>query len=467
MAHSVNDDIQSTDANLVNQLAIILRTAHIHSTNNVAFAKAASKFITIINGKLRKETALALELRGDFFYLNDSRIRYSPKYFFNFNYLAREFRKIELGKINFIDKLVLEDAKTFIYSIVETDFMHESFRALSNRLSELAAIDVEKLKEIITDEEVDVRKMVKKTYFNAVHYVKGVFSKINKGESVEVKRAKRVVSAVVNAITEHEQILMGMTALKDYDEYTYFHSANVSILSVALGRRMGMSRNMLTELGIAALFHDIGKIDVPNEVLNKPSNLLEAEWKTMQKHPIWGVKSLLKMRSIDDLTIRSSMVAFEHHMNLNHSGYPRLKKQYDLDFFSRIVSIADRYDAMTSSRVYSRISMPLDKALGIMMEKTGDEIDPLLFKFFINMVGMYPIGTLVGLDSKELGLVFENDQASLLRPRVMLITDNQGNWIKGHVVDLNEKDDTGQHLRTIMKTVDANKYKINLAEYLM
>jgi hypothetical protein len=144
-----------------------------------------------------------------------------------------------------------------------------------------------------------------------------------------------------------------------------------------------------------------------------------------------------------------------------------VRKYRELDFYSRIVSVVDQYDAMTSSRVYSRIPLAPDKALSIMMERAGTQLDPLLFKFFINMVGVFPIGTLVMLDTKELGLVYESDVVFADRPRVMIIIDGKGERVSGPVVNLTEKDGTGRYYRSIVKTLDPNKYKINLAEYLL
>jgi hypothetical protein len=122
---------------------------------------------------------------------------------------------------------------------------------------------------------------------------------------------------------------------------------------------------------------------------------------------------------------------------------------------------------MTSSRVYSRIPMSPDKALSVMMERSGVDLDPLLFKFFINMVGVFPIGTLVMLDTKELGLVYESNAVFADRPRVLIIIDNKGKKVRGLVVSLAEKDEKGRYLRSIVKILDLNKYKINLAEYLL
>jgi HD-GYP domain-containing protein (c-di-GMP phosphodiesterase class II) len=292
-------------------------------------------------------------------------------------------------------------------------------------------------------------------------------TKIRSGEKINIKKAKRVVESMVDHILEQENLLVGMTAIKEYDEYTYHHSVNVSILSIALGQRLGLNKKILTELGLVALFHDMGKIDVPSELLNKATNFTEDEWRLIRMHPIWGVKAILKIRGVDTTSVRSSIVAFEHHLNYDLSGYPRVRKYGELDFYSRLVSLADQYDAMTSSRVYSRIPLSPDKALSIMMERAGSQLDPLLFKFFINMVGVFPIGTLVMLDTKELGLVYESNVVFADRPRVLIIIDSNGLRVSGPVVNLTEKDETGRYYRSIVKTLDPNKYKINLAEYLL
>jgi HD-GYP domain-containing protein (c-di-GMP phosphodiesterase class II) len=179
------------------------------------------------------------------------------------------------------------------------------------------------------------------------------------------------------------------------------------------------------------------------------------------------VRVILNLKGIDNTSMRTAIVAFEHHLHLDMSGYPKLSQPLDLDFYSKIVSLADQYDAMTSSRVYSRIPMAPDKALSIMMERAGTQLHPILFKFFINMIGVFPIGTLVLLDTKELGLVYQGNTMFQDRPRVLIIMDSSGNRVKGHTVDLTEKDAAGRYIRTIIKTTDPNKYRINLAEYLL
>jgi len=295
--------------------------------------------------------------------------------------------------------------KAFIQAFIVSASSETPYDSIREGVSGVGGISVDRLKKIVEEDFLDMRKMIKKTYFNAVSYSRGIINKIKSGEKVNIKKAKRIIESMVDHILEEEQILLGMTAIKNYDDYTYYHSVNVSILSIALGQRLGLSRKLLTELGMAALFHDIGKMEIPSEVLNKPTNFTDDDWAIIKKHPVWGVKALLKLKKLDDITIRAAVVAFEHHQHVDYSGYPRVRKRLELDLFSRIVCFADQYDAMTSARVYSRIPMSPDKALSIMMERYGTQLDPLLFKFFINMIGVFPIGTLVMLDSKELGLV--------------------------------------------------------------
>ncbi len=460
-------EIAKSAKDIINFLAVFIRTAHIHDPGNIAVLTAIDRFITTVNPLIMNCKTLTLELIGEFFYLNEARVRYSMEYLLNFDFLSREFKKLGLGSITIRGAITSEDVQVFLKAFMAAPFSANSFDALSEGIADLDTLSVGPLKKIKEEGEFDVRKHVKKTYFDAVSFTKGVINKIKSGERVSIKKAKRVVESMVDMILEQEELLLGMTAIKDYDEYTYHHSVNVSILSVALGQRIGLSRKTLTDLGLIALFHDIGKIEIPAEILNKPTNFSDDEWKMIKRHPFWGVRAILKLKGLDYTSIRTAIVAFEHHLNYDMSGYPKISIPLELDFFSKIVSLADQYDGMTSARVYSRIPMAPDKALSLMMERAGTQLDPLIFKFFINMIGVFPIGTLVLLDTKELGLVYGGNTMFQDRPRVLIIIDSHGKRIEGQVVDLTEKASSGKYLRTIVKTMDPNKYRINLAEYML
>lgn len=462
----MSEEVLKPSRNALNNLAIILRTSQIHDSDNVAVINQMERFISLVNTILEKEKIMQIDIIGEFFYINDSRVKYTVEYLLNFDFLMRELKKRDVGTIIFKNKLNIDDIKLFTRSFISAGFSQEPFDVFLNMISGLKNIVIARLKRVQEDESTDMRKIVKKTYFNAVSFSKGVMNRIRSNEAVNVKKAKRIVESMVDLILEDEHLLIGMTSIKDYDEYTYHHSVNVSVLSIAIGQRIGLNRRALNELGLAALFHDTGKVYVPHEILNKPTSFTDEEWNIMKRHPEWGVKSVLRLKSFDPFLVRSAIVAFEHHLNYDYTGYPKVKNTGLQDLYSRIVTIADQYDAMTSSRVYSRIPLPPDKALSILIDRSGTQIDPLLLKFFINIVGVFPLGSLVFLDTGELGIVYQSNPIFVDRPRVRVLIDSTGTK-RDYIVDLSEKDSSGKFIRSIVKTLDYNKYKINLAEYFM
>lgn len=451
---------------LINQLAVVLRSAEVHHVKNIAVGKAINTFVDLIGEFASEEGDFILELRGDFFFVNEFRIRYSSEVMINFDYLVRLFRNLELGTIIIKSSTGANDILLLTEAIIKAPAT-DPCEAIQQKISHAGNIVVYRLKQVAEGDLLDARKMVKRSYFKAVSFTQGIMSKVQEGEKISIKKAKRMIVSLVDHIIDQEQLLLGMTTIKNYDEYTYHHCVNVSILSVALGQRIGLNMRQLTELGMVALFHDIGKLDIPSDILNKPSRLSEDEWQVIRTHPIGGTRILLKMRNLDFISIRSAIVSFEHHRHYNNAGYPRVKKALPLDLFSRIVSIADQYDAMTSARVYSRTPMTPDRALNLMIKQSGKQLDPLLLQFFINMIGIYPAGTLVVLDSRELGLVYECNPGFVDRPRILIIADNLGNPVEAFAFDLLEKNSGGDYAKSIIRTMDAAKWDINIAQYLL
>jgi len=456
---------------IINLLAVLLRNIQLYHMNNLTVQTSLHKLLSALKELFHDEESLTVELIGDYFYLNSERIRFSTEDLLNFDYLVREFKKKKIGEVTIRKEIKEEDIKIFVNAF----HSDHSFETIEKNLLKSSSISIEKLKKIqeekdhSEDKEADysIRQTVKKTYFGAVSFMKGLMDKIKVEGEVSIKKAKRVMETMVDMILEEEDLMIGMTAIKDYDEYTYHHSINVSILSIALGQRLGLKKHMLTDLGIVALFHDFGKMHIPQEVLNKSGSFSDNDWIFIKKHPYWGASSILKLKGLDPISIKTALVAFEHHMYYDHTGYPEVITKSPLDFYSRIVSIADQYDAITSSRVYFPVGLPPDKALRLMLERTGTQLDPLLIKFFINLVGVFPVGTLVLLDTKEMGLVSECNRTFADRPKVCLLVNQEGQKIDGkQIVDLSERDSSGHYARTIIKTLDPYKYKINMADYL-
>ena len=456
---------------LINSFALVIKTAQIHHINNVAVANAIQKFLSFLNPILSSET-VTIELVGEFFHLNNSRVRYSMEYIFNFEFLIEEFKKKRLGTIIFEEFAQEEDIKTLVNAIISSSHSETPFQAINKAIEGMPCIYVKELRKISDDNtELEKKKLIKKSYLQAAALTKDITNRVKAGEMVSLKRPKRTIGTIIGQIVEDESMLIGLTTIKDYDEYTHYHSVNVSILAMALGHKLGLSRKFLVNLGLAGLMHDIGKVQIPIDVLNKPTSFTDEEWQLVKQHPANGALVILKIKEIDDSLINLVIPTFEHHLNYDITGYPKLRHRVKIDFYSSIIAIADQYDAMTSARVYSRVPQSPERALSALLDKSGTQIDPYLLKVFINMIGVYPIGSLVVLNTNEMGLVFENNTNPDLinRPRVLIISNSSGERImdKNTAMDLTEKDEQGNYRRSIIKTLDPNLYGINLAEYLL
>jgi HD-GYP domain-containing protein (c-di-GMP phosphodiesterase class II) len=307
-----------------------------------------------------------------------------------------------------------------------------------------------------------------RTYFLGIAHVKEIFEK--QRDVFKFNVTKRWIQSIFNHISNDESFVYGLTNIKNHDEYTLNHSVNVAVLSVALGRRLGLSRRELAELGVSAFLHDLGKLDIPKEILEKPSGLDSQEWAVMERHSHLGAERIIQIKAERGIPNRAVQVAFEHHLKADLSGYPKFHRKRQLNFYSKIVKITDYFDAMTTTRVYRPRAYTREEALDIMLHLSGEEFDTLILKAFANMIGSHPVGSLVALDTGEIGIVFGlNDQAAFAqRPRVKLIADAGGKKFDGPEVELTETvPDGAVFKRTIVKTLDPEKYGLKIADYFL
>ena len=238
---------------------------------------------------------------------------------------------------------------------------------------------------------------------------------------------------------------------------------------MCLGQRMGLSRSSLHRLGVCGLFHDLGKLDIPIEIINQPGKLNQNEFEEIKKHTIYSVTQIIKLHAPYDLKAKILLPPFEHHLKYDLSGYPKTNRKKPLSLFGRIIAIADVFDAITSPRVYRHVAFTPDQALNMMLDGAGTDFDPILLKIFINMLGVYPIGSLLELDTGELALVMDNETTlDETRPLVVLLAENgNGGYATFGVADLAERDESGAFLRTIVKSIHPSTLGIQPAEFLI
>ncbi len=461
--------------NLAMQLCVLIKTAKIHDVGNVAFHGPLVNFIETVDQLYTAEGEFKLQAVGDFLYINQSRLKLDASSYASYQYLIDEFRSRGLSGFCFTGKVTPPEVKKFVRLFLDVDCKGaDPYEDFSTALTKLSVEHLVPLRTIVPQagainlEEVrDSRKAAKRTFYRAIEATKTVMLSARDRRPVDLRKAKRAVQSIVDLILNEEFSLVGLTAIKNHDEYTFQHCVNVSILSISLGQRLGLSKKMLGELGVAAILHDLGKATIPGWVLNKPGKLTADEWKLMTDHPVQGVKMISKMRSLNELALRAMIVAFEHHLNVDGSGYPKLGDHLRMSLFSRIVAIADCFDAMTAHRSYRKSPFTPYEALHHMLVANRDKFDPLLIKAFVNTVGMYPAGTVVLLDTNEIGVVVEHNAHDIFRPNVKIVADRDRKRIDGPITDLSQREEgSGSYAVGIVSALNPEEYNVNIADAL-
>jgi len=282
-------------------------------------------------------------------------------------------------------------------------------------------------------------------------------------KEIDITKARRVVHSMIDQIAGDESYMIQLTSIRDFDDHTYAHCSNVCVYSLTMGARLGFDKLRLSQLGMAALFHDIGKVRLPGDLIRKPDAYDENDWIQMQKHPELGAKTVLRNLKFDDYSARAARVAYEHHINEDFTGYPVLSEKVPTNLFSKIVTIADTFDALTSGRVYIKKPIPTDEVLRKMMYQMTVKFEAFLLKLFVNIIGIYPAGTLVLLSSEELALVTGNNRDNLSRPQVKIIGDRSGPKKEFVEIDLSQPEHAGIG---IQKIIDPGKHSIDLKTIL-
>jgi len=300
--------------------------------------------------------------------------------------------------------------------------------------------------------------------WEAQNVVRHFMNDARMGKSIESERVKRVVNSMVDSILRNQDALVSLTRMRSLDEYTFVHSLDVCILSLSLARHLNLSREEMMEIGIGALLHDVGKMRLPTQVLKKPDTLSEDEWVEVRKHPVYSLEILEASQGIPD---SSKQLALQHHERYNGSGYPFGLKGDTIGTYGQIVGIVDFYDAITSDRPYQKAIQP-HEAIRQVYERGEGEFNRLMVERFIQCIGIYPFGTLVLLDTEEMGIVCGVRPGVLLRPNVLIIYQNSRTpYPEPFLADLTEKaDHSSWYKRSIIMPLDPSKWNIRVDDYL-
>lgn len=451
-----------------------LSALRLYPLENAAVQQSLDELHALVRRIVDADGGAEVRVVGDFFFLNETRLRLDLSNFSTFGSFARALQDHGIGAVEINGAVQRHEWAPFLSVLLRKPTGEDPYEAFLDRMAgtPVENIDFRPEREVQEPEkDEEALTAAKRTYAQSVQVAKDALGDVRLGKAVNVRKVKRAVQGIVDQVLSNENSMMTMTTLRDFDEYTFTHCVNVCIFSVIIGQRLGLEKPQLYELGLGALFHDVGKQRVDYEIINKPGGLTDEEWVQLKEHTTEGLLCLFKMHGFADVPYRQMLMAYEHHMKTDLTGYPTNTRPREPTLFSRIVSVADAFDAGTSVRSYQYQPWPPDAVLKEMRDNPRRGFDPLLVKALITATGVYPVGTLVILDSYELAVVSEvNKNPDLLhRPKVKVISDSMGVPLAEPVVlDLAQDDPaTGSAMRTIVKTTDPQKYGIRVSDYLI
>jgi len=420
---------------LVVRLNGVLRSLRLYAVTNQAVQTQVTHLLESIVAVMEDEATLYMS--GEHFYVNGIRVKIDTSQLEQFRAVAAEFATRGLGGLRFSSGLSRAELESFVQMFVAASNVAQGENlpgALADaRITHIVPVlagDIgaqEPAAQVIAAQAAapaarsasslaDERTRARAAFSRAVAGSGAVIQKTARSSKPAMALARRVVQPLVDTLMKNEYSIVGLTALKHHDEYTYAHCVNVSLLSIAIGRRLGLPRAALANLGVAALLHDLGKLFVPAEVLQKAGKLTEAEWSLVQRHPMEGVKLVSRHPGLSALSVDAMRVCLQHHQTYDGGGYPKFARPCKQSTLVRIVAAADCYDAMTGHRAYRRRPMTGFEALQQLVGREAAHFDPAVLWGLVYCVGLYPPGTVMLTKSGHMVLAASPNPADPRRP---------------------------------------------------
>jgi len=401
---------------LLRRLAAAMRSAQLYTPGHPIITRNLTSLSAALQLLHGLERTVVIGLIGDEVIVDDMPIAKADA----LGTLVRRLQSVGLERIS-IDRGVTPDEVAELVQAVNALERRESAEAFE--FPQLAHIRVGR---VAVDQrvEADLHDMaaIRRLYGSSVDVAEDVWDSAQTEGQPDATVARTVIDGLAQAVAENRTALLALTTLRNYDNYTFTHMVNVSILTMGQAAGMGIDGALLREFGLAALMHDIGKVKTPLEILNKPDKLTDDEFVIMKRHVVDGAEIL---RGTPDVPALAPIVAFEHHLRLDGSGYPHRVSRPSLNLATMLCGIADVYDAMRSHRAYQQ-SFPTDRILQVLKRNDGQQFDQNLVRRFVQLLGIYPVGNLVRLNTGEVGVVIEVHAPEPYRPHVRVLLDRAG-----------------------------------------
>ena len=453
---------QKSGKDIVLLIYTLVKAIQVYDLNNDVVQNTAQKFVDDVNSLLTTMPTIELLRYRDYVFFDKQRLKFEIYSYASLQFIHDRLKKLQIKSLTFLPGISRDEIIRFasIFSEEREVFLQHVASEKFDHINLESETDEEEMPEELDDEEQQRRENIKGTYLKALKVTKDVMNNVWSNQPVNVTGLRRIVYKLIDFLYEDELSVMALASIKNFDEYTYNHSLNVGVLSMALGHRIGLSKKTLVTLTNAAILHDIGKVGISAALINKSGKLTNEEWEIVKSHANHGVVEILKSKGLDEIGLASMIVSFQHHWNYDGTGYPAREESDEQTLLAKIVRICDAYDAMTTSRPYKPVPYLPHFALRILWSRRNSWFDPILLKVFIQTLGIYPVGTCLELSSGEIGLVIRQNPGSVDLPVVKIVVNKDGKKTSGRTIDL-----SGRTKRKIVKPTYPQEYGINPALY--
>ncbi|MFI5177851.1 MAG: HD-GYP domain-containing protein [Vicinamibacterales bacterium] len=439
---------------LLRRLVASLRSAQLYSKNHPIIARNLESLSAAAQLLHSLDSTIVVGLVGDEVIVDDMPVAKAET-------LGPLVGRLQQGGIQriIIDRgVTVDEFRAFIEAVTAADAAREGGEMAAS-FPTLPHIRVGRVTiEERVESDLSDMATIKRMYNEAVSAASSVWDSAQTEGQPDATMAKTMIDGLAQAVAQNRTALLALTTLKNYDNYTFTHMVNVSILTMGQARGLGIDGALLREFGLAALMHDIGKVRTPLEILNKPEKLTDTEFAIMKRHTVDGAEML---RQTPDLPALAPVVAFEHHLRLDGSGYPHGVKRASLNVGTMLCSIADVYDAMRSQRGYQQ-AFPTDRILEVLKRNDGRQFDQHLVRRFTQLIGIYPVGNLVRLNTGETAVVLKVYAPDPHRPQVRVLYGRDGQRLD-LTYDLNlwEPSEDPQRPSSVVRPLDPAEFGID------
>jgi putative nucleotidyltransferase with HDIG domain len=402
---------------LLRRFASAVRAAQLYAPDHPLLARNVEGLIAALKSLHQQAPSVAVGIVGQDLVVADTPMAKTSA---GMTELIKRLRDHKIERIAFERGITIDEANSFIHAVAALGGRGDTpVRALHAQHIRVGRITAEEQRSGgVAGDMAAIRRL----YSSAVQAAQTAWESAEAEGKPDLPAALQTVDGLAEAVTQNRTALMALTAMHTYDNYTFTHMVNVSILTMGQARALGIDGRLLREFGLSALMHDIGKVRTPKEILNKPDKLTDEEFTVMRKHTVDGAEIL---RRTPEMPILAPVVAFEHHLRIDSSGYPFGVKRPNLNVATMLCSISDVYDAMRSQRAYQQ-AFPTDRILAVLKRNDGTQFDQHLVRRFVQLLGIYPPGNLVKLTSNEIAVVLKVHAPDPYRPKVRVLFDESG-----------------------------------------